>query len=317
MKFSELIKAPEITLKNHGEVYAVVSSFNRVTIVYDVDSPEEQFHTIMKSNPLGKADKIYSAVKNHFKMEEDFFILENIPYKDLPSSAVEIGSKVGVLFFSNTSRFGGYAKILKRAEKQLANKGEKLVGKDALFISFPLPLMSANRRRRFRLHPNVEDYFLEISGFGARRDSPIQTFPIHDISDFGAAILLPGIPSDHIPLVGDTVYIRLNLFLAGKGYILKRGVVPSQAEVTEGKVSQQQFVLKCKVIHIDYPSERTTELGLEFLEVAREGISSDPKNFPRLTYVPIDESEGIPAMFGWVNKVQQLRRSEDVEKGIA
>ncbi|RJP32921.1 MAG: hypothetical protein C4527_05275 [Candidatus Omnitrophota bacterium] len=316
MKFNELIKAPDVTLNEIGAAYKIISAFNRAEIVFDVDGNDEKFHTVLKTNPLGKTDTVYEALKKHFQMEQDFFIIENVPFQELSPASVKIGAKVGVLFLSSAARFGGYGVILKQIEKPLTNKGRRLVNKDALLLSFPLPLVTANRRHRFRLHPQVEDYFVEISGYECRRDSPIQVFPIRNISDSGVSILMPGFQQKQLPEVDDILYIRLSLFLANKGYGLKRGVVVTPAEITEGKVTQQQFVLKSKVIHIEAPNDRSTEIAVQFLETAREGVSVDPKQFPHLTYLPVDQSEGIIPIFNWINKIQQIRRFEEKEKGL-
>lgn len=315
MKFNEFIKTPDVSHNDPGPIYKIVSSFNRAEVVFMPDQAEEKPIKLLKSYPIGANDGIYLTLKKHFKLE-DYFVVENIPYEELPNSATEVGAKVGVMFIAKGLRFGGYSRILKKVEKPMVNQGKRLVGKGALFLSFPNPMNTVNRRQRFRLFPHIEDLFCEISGFAARRNSPIPTFPVRNLSDLGASLLMLNINQEHWPEVGDEMFIRLTLFTASKGYNLKRGVVVSEEEVKTGSVTQQKFVLKCKVRHRQQPNERTIEVGMLFLAYAREGVSADPKDFPRLTYLPIDPTLGIENMLSWVNRVQQLRRMEEKEKGL-
>lgn len=316
MKFSEFISAPETIINDNETIFETIGLFSGVDIVFDVDGKNEQIYTVIKTNPYNQYDKIYSTLKKHFELENEFFIIEKVPYDKLPESAVDLGKKVGVMFLSKEVRFGGYGVILRRIDKTISNKGEHLVAKGALLLSFPVPLKTINRRKRFRFHPRVEDYFCEISGFAADRKSPLPIFPITDFSDLGACIIISRIPEDKIPSRGDELFIRLTVFEPAPGYVLKRSVVVSEMEVKEGYVIQHQFVLKCRVTNTKKPNDQMTALSVQFLEIAREGTSSDPKKFPQLTYLPIDPEEGIKPLFAWVNKVQQKRLAEEKELSL-
>lgn len=316
MLFKQLIQSPELTVQEPAAILKIVGSFNRVNIVFNPDEKNEKNLALLKTHPLGDMDTVYLGLKKHFKVESHFFIVENVPYKDLPSPAVQVGSKVGVMFLSKTARLGGYGSIVKQLEKALVNKGKRLAGKGALFISIPAPLVSVNRRRRFRLYPRVEDLYCDISGYQVNRSSPIPTFPVKNMSDFGASILMINVPPAHHPQVGDILHVRLSLYTFAKNYPVKRGVVISLDEIASGNVTQQQFVFKSKVIHLQKPNDRTLEVGVQFLQQAREGVTAQLKQLPMLTYLEIDQELGVEPVFSWCNYVQQMRRMEDKEKGI-
>ncbi|MEW6237362.1 MAG: hypothetical protein AB1656_23875 [Candidatus Omnitrophota bacterium] len=316
MRFSELIQTPEITIAEVGPIYNILSSFNQVECVFNIDSAEEKKLKLTKTNPLGKEDTVYLSLKKHFEMEKDFFIAENVPYQELSQEAAAVGAKVGIMFISASVRLGGMCSILKRIEKPLSNKGQRLVGKDALFISFPDALLSINRRKRFRAYPRIEDHFCEITGYENNRHAPIPSYLVRSLSDIGASVIMMNVRSDDLPNADEEIFLRLNLFSAAKDYRLKRGVLVSVAEITEGKVNQSQFVFKCRAIHIVNKSERAVEIGLQFLEMAREGVSLDPKQFSHLTYLPIDRDKGIEPLLAWINKLQQLLRSQEKERGL-
>ncbi len=312
-KFFEYIKAPEITLKDRDAIFDVVSAFHTMEVVFHVGQEDEYKHPLDKTHPLSESDRIYLSFQKHYKIEEDFIIVENVPYKDLPQNSVEVGEQVGIMLISKEHRFGGYGKILKQVERPITNQGKRLVNKGALFISFPNPLYSINRRQRFRLAPRVEDILCEVSGYKNNRSSPIPSFPVRNISNMGICMLFMHIPSDQAPQAGDILYIRLNLFTPNKGYVLKRGVVVSENEVLEGSVKQEQYVLKCQVMHSKLEHDRAIEVGMRFLGYAREGASVDPAQFSKLTYLDIDPDIGIEQMMGWWNRVQQRQRKLEME----
>ncbi len=310
MNFAELVKTPDITLDDSGPIGKIVRGFNRATIAFALNTKEEIHHAVKKSYPMGDSDPIYEALKRHFKSEKDFLVVDAVPYDEIPADAVKEGAEVGVYFVSQEVRMGGYGKILHRVAKGIVSKGNVLVGKDALMITFPDKLMSVNRRNRYRVYLKLEEHFCEIIDLPTDRNAPIPKYTIRNISNKGMCVILLSVPADKVPEKGDTVYARISLFTPQKGYAVKRGVMVSTAEVTEGKVQQDQYVLKCRVCYVDQGNERNTLLGVEFHGVAREGTTVDPDRFPRLTYVPV-EDDGVEAMIPWINRIQQLRRAEE------
>ncbi len=313
MSFSELIKSPEMTVKEYGPIKTIISSFNRVDCFFNVSSPKEKMFTLLKTHPLGKVDNVYLAIKKYFEIEKNFLIVENIPYRKLSKKSVIIGAKVGVIFISTEVRMGGIAEILYRTEKRISNKGKQLVGKDALFLSFPEELYSVNRRYRFRVNPRIEDHFCEVEGYESNRNSPIPNLLLRNFSDLGSSIIFVGIRKEALPEVGDEIHVRITLFQPAKGYSPKSGVMVSVDEVREGKVLEQQYVFHSRVMHIKKRNERATEVGVQFLKMAREGVSVEPDKFPFLTYIPIDREKGIEPIIVWISRLQQILRSREKE----
>ncbi len=310
MNFSELIKTPDVTLEEAGLIGKIIRGFNRANIAFGLNTKDEIHHAVDKSFPMGDTDPIYEALKRHFKIDGEFFVIEKIPYEEIPEGVVKEGADVGVYFISQDVRMGGYAKILTRVEKGIVNKGNVLVGKNALVVSFPDKLVSVNRRTRYRVPLKVEEHFCEVADFPVDRNSPIPKYMIRNISNKGMCVVFLTVSANQLPEKDEVVYARISLFTPTKGYVPKRGVVISATEVTEGKVQQEQYVVKCRPCYTDEPNERTAFLGLSFLGVAREGTSLDPDRFPYLTYVPVDEN-GIEGMIHWLNRIQQIRRAEE------
>ncbi|HPA44450.1 MAG TPA: hypothetical protein PLG59_09455 [bacterium] len=311
MKFSELIQTPDVTLNQPEQVAMIVTAFNQVSVVFNVGADQEVQHKLQKPYPIGDNDLIYESLKRFFKMNTDFMVIQGIPYQDLPETAVQEGVTLGVYFLSNEVRMGGYGRILSRTTRKLVNKGEILIDKDALLVSFPTELKTINRRRRYRVPLRVEEHYCEIGGFPSDRHSPIPRYTVRNLSPYGASIVIPQLPPDITLKENDLLLVRISLFTPQKGYHPKRTVVVSQQEITAGSVQEELYVLKCKVLDVQQPNERTLVLGLHFLGIAIEAVTTDPKKFSALKYDPIDGTTGIERMIPWLNRIQQARRAEE------